>query len=151
MSLNLINAIAACIYLDSDKNFQKVLKKDCSIVFVLMLSVLLTFKWFVFLTSAFCDISSLKIKLSKSAYITALKVLFFTSVLALGGFIGSSILYILTLNYYFTFLFFEAVELMALATLEILLTFMSMSTMNKMVGQMIMSEYEESNVNDLPD
>lgn len=144
VSLNFTNAIAGCIYLDMDKNFQRVLKKDCSIVFVLMLSVLITFKWFVFLSSAFCNISSLKIKLSKDGYITALKVLFLMSVLALGVFIGSSILYILTLNYYFTFLFFEAVELMALATLEILLTFMSMSTMSKMVGQMRMSEYEDS-------
>lgn len=139
--LNFANALLECVYLKMDSNFQKTLKNRPSVVVILILSALLSFKWFVFLGSSFCSMPSLKIKLSKDSYITALKAMFFSSTLALGCLIGSSIMYILTLNYYFTFLFFGAVELISLSAIEILLTFMSMSKMDEMVGKIKSKHY----------
>lgn len=115
--LNFTNSIMECIYLKMDKNFQKVLKHNKSVLVILILSVLLTFKWFVFLSSSFCNIRFLKVKLSKDGYISALKILFLTSIISLGCFIASSVLYILTLNNYMTFLFFGAVELITLSVI----------------------------------
>ena len=104
--LNFTNSLLECVYLKMDSNFQRVLKNKPSVVVILILSVILTFKWFVFLSSGFCNISALKLKLSKGSLITSLKVMFFLSILGLGAYIGSSVMYILTLNFYFTFLFF---------------------------------------------
>ena len=115
--LNFVNAVCECAILPKDKKFQAGFRKGRSIVIVLILAALLTLKWAVFLASNFCNMPALNVKLSSRSFIISLRVTFFLSILSLGAFIGSSILYILSTNNYFTFLFFGAVELITLSAI----------------------------------
>lgn len=82
-----------------------------------MFAGLITFKWFIFLSSYFCSIPALNLRLSSQKYITALKWMMFSSILALGCFIAGSVINVMNTNQYLTFEFFITVELIVLAVI----------------------------------